>query len=98
MVAIDGKSLSCAFEAGARATPLHLVTAWAADQRLVLAQRRAPGRSETTAALEVVAMLDLLGATVNPQAMRYSLLLCPLACALGALLLWRGSRAIRRTP
>jgi hypothetical protein len=56
VVAIDGKSLSGAFEAGARATPLHLVTAWAADQRLVLAQRRAPGRSETTAALEVVAM------------------------------------------
>jgi MFS family permease len=39
---------------------------------------------------------DLLGATVNPQAMRYALLVCPLACAFGALLLWRGSRAIRR--
>ena len=28
VIAIDGKSLSGAFEAGARATPLHLVTAW----------------------------------------------------------------------
>ena len=65
VVAIDGKSLAGACEAGARATPLHLVTAWAADQRLVLAQRRAPGRSEVTAALEVVGMLDLLGATVT---------------------------------
>jgi predicted transposase YbfD/YdcC len=72
VVAIDGKSLSGAFEAGARATPLHLVTAWAADQRLVLAQRRAPGRSETTAALEVVAMLDLLGATVTADALHGS--------------------------
>ena len=28
VIAIDGKSLSGAFEAGARSTPLHLVTAW----------------------------------------------------------------------
>ena len=69
VVAIDGKSLAGACEAGARATPLHLVTAWAADQRLVLAQRRAPGRSEVTAALEVVGMLDLLGATVTADAL-----------------------------
>jgi MFS family permease len=38
---------------------------------------------------------DLLGAARNPQVMRYALLVCPVACALGALLLWRGSRAIR---
>jgi MFS family permease len=38
---------------------------------------------------------DLLGATRNPQVMRYALLICPIACGLGALLLWRGSRAIR---
>jgi hypothetical protein len=31
-VAVDGKSLAGAFESGARATPLHLVTAWATDQ------------------------------------------------------------------
>ena len=69
VVAIDGKSLAGAFEAGAQATPFHLVTAWSADQRLVLAQRCAPGRSETTAALEVIAMLDLLGATVTADAL-----------------------------
>lgn len=72
VVAIDGKSLSCAFEAGGRATPLHLVTAWAADSRLVLAQRRAQGRSETTAAREVVALLDLTGATVTADALHGS--------------------------
>lgn len=37
---------------------------------------------------------DALGAGTNPQMMRYSLLLCPLASVLAALLLWRGSRRL----
>ena len=69
VVALDGKSLACAAEAGARCTPVHLVTAWAAEQRLVLAVRRAPGRSETQAALDLVATLDLLGAVVTADAL-----------------------------
>ena len=36
---------------------------------------------------------DVLGVATNPDQMRYSLLVCPAACALGALLLWMGSRA-----
>jgi hypothetical protein len=36
---------------------------------------------------------DVLGVTGNPQQMRFSLLVCPIACALGALLLWLGGRA-----
>jgi MFS family permease len=39
---------------------------------------------------------DILGVAADPQQMRYSLLICPLACALGALLLWMGSRVRRR--
>jgi MFS family permease len=39
---------------------------------------------------------DWLGAAANPVLMRYSLLLCPLACLLAALVLWRGSRAMER--
>jgi MFS family permease len=39
---------------------------------------------------------DVLGVSTNPEQMRYSLLVCPIACALGALLLWMGSR-VRRT-
>jgi hypothetical protein len=35
---------------------------------------------------------DSLGATANPSMMRYGLLLCPVASALAALLLWLGSR------
>jgi MFS family permease len=36
---------------------------------------------------------DILGVTKDPQQMRYSLLVCPIACALGAVMLWMGSRA-----
>ena len=36
---------------------------------------------------------DLLGVTADPGQMRLSLLVCPAACALAALLLWLGSRA-----
>jgi MFS family permease len=36
---------------------------------------------------------DALGVAADPGAMRYSLLVCPAACAAGALLLWLGSRA-----
>jgi MFS family permease len=38
---------------------------------------------------------DVLGVAKNPDQMRISLLACPIACALGALLLWMGSRAKR---
>lgn len=36
---------------------------------------------------------DGLGVATDPGQMRYALLVCPAACALGALLLWLGSRA-----
>ena len=36
---------------------------------------------------------DVLGVTAAPEAMRLSLLVCPAACALAALLLWLGARA-----
>jgi MFS family permease len=37
---------------------------------------------------------DLLGVSSNPGMMRYALLVCPIACALSAWLLWKGSRAL----
>jgi MFS family permease len=37
---------------------------------------------------------DLLGVSSNPGLMRYSLLVCPIACVLSAVMLWRGSRAL----
>jgi MFS family permease len=38
---------------------------------------------------------DLLGVSRNPAMMRYSLVICPVACALSAWLLWSGSRALQ---
>jgi predicted transposase YbfD/YdcC len=72
VVALDGKSLCGAFEAGARATPLHLVSAWAADGRLVLGQRLAEGRAEVQAALELVGLLRLEGTIVTADALHCS--------------------------
>jgi MFS family permease len=39
---------------------------------------------------------DLLNVTTNPGQMRYSLLICPAACFLGAIFLWLGSRTRTR--
>lgn len=38
---------------------------------------------------------DVLGVTTSPGMMRYSLLVCPIACALSAYMLWAGSRALK---
>jgi MFS family permease len=39
---------------------------------------------------------DWLGASAAPLQMRYSLLVCPAACALAALMLWLGSRSLEK--
>ena len=69
VVAIDGKALRGAFERGQRTTPLHLVNVWAAEQRLALAQRLAPGRNEVAGALEIIELLSLGGCTVTADAL-----------------------------
>jgi len=69
VVAIDGKAVRGAFARGARTTPLHLVNVWAAEQRLALAQRKAPGRNEVAGALEVVKLLSLRGCIVTVDAL-----------------------------
>lgn len=72
IIAIDGKSLRGAVDTARRTMPLHLVTAWAADHRLVLSQCRAPNRSEVTAAREIIALLDLTGCIVTADALHAS--------------------------
>jgi len=69
VVAIDGKAIRGAFAKGAKATPLHLVNVWAAEQRLALAQRLAPGRNEVAGALEIVKLLSLKGCIVTVDAL-----------------------------
>ncbi len=69
VVAIDGKALRGAYERGRKATPLHLVNVWAAEARLVIGQRLAPGRNEALGAQQALALLRLDGCIVTADAL-----------------------------
>jgi predicted transposase YbfD/YdcC len=69
VVSIDGKALRGAYERGKSATPLHMVNVFAAEARMVLAARQAPGRNEAKGALEVLGMLALEGCLVTADAL-----------------------------
>ena len=69
VVAVDGKLLKGAVDAARTKTPLMLVTAWAAEQRLVLGQREAEGGAEADAAREIIALLDLAGTVLTGDAL-----------------------------
>jgi predicted transposase YbfD/YdcC len=69
VVAVDGKALRGAYERGKAATPMHLVGAFAAEARLALASRKAPGRNEVEGALEVLRMVSLDGCIVTADAL-----------------------------
>ena len=69
VVAIDGKALRGAYERGRKTTPLHLVNVWAAETRLVIGQRLAPGRNEALGARQALALLRLEGCIVTADAL-----------------------------
>jgi predicted transposase YbfD/YdcC len=70
LVAIDGKTLRHSFDTAAGKGALHLVSAWAGQNHLVLGQRAVDGKSnEITAVPELLALLDLTGAVVTLDAM-----------------------------
>ena len=69
VVAIDGKALRGAYERGRKSTPLHLVNVWAAEARLVIGQRLAPGRNEVLGAQQALALLNLQGCIVTADAL-----------------------------
>jgi predicted transposase YbfD/YdcC len=69
VVAIDGKALRGAYERGRKAVPLHMVNVWAAQARLVIGQRLAPGRNEVLGAQQALALLDLTGCIVTADAL-----------------------------
>jgi predicted transposase YbfD/YdcC len=72
VVAIDGKALRGAYERGKAATPLHMVNVFAAEARMALASRKAPGRNEAQGALELLGMLSLEGCIVTGDALHCS--------------------------
>lgn len=69
VVAIDGKALRGAYERGKSSTPLHMVNVFAAEARMALASRKAPGRNEVQGALEILRMLSLEGCIVTGDAL-----------------------------
>ena len=72
VLAIDGKTLRRSYDRAEAQSPLHLVNAWAAKQRLVLGQLAVDGKSnEITAVPKLLEMLALLGMVVTADAMHY---------------------------
>jgi predicted transposase YbfD/YdcC len=72
VVALDGKALRGAYERGKASTPLHMVNVFAAEARMALAARKAPGRNEAQGALELLGMLALEGCIVTSDALHCS--------------------------
>lgn len=70
VVAIDGKTLRRSFDRGRAQGPLHLVSAWASEQGLVLGQRAVDGKSnEITAIPALLQTLALKNNIVTLDAM-----------------------------
>jgi predicted transposase YbfD/YdcC len=70
VVAIDGKTLRRSFDRGRAHGPLHLVSAWASEQGLVLGQREVDGKSnEITAIPALLETLSLTNSIVTLDAM-----------------------------
>jgi predicted transposase YbfD/YdcC len=70
VVAIDGKTARRSFDRQGQRPPLHLISAWACEQRLVLGQQRVDdGANEIVALPELLALLALDGCIVTADAM-----------------------------
>lgn len=70
VVAIDGKTLRRSFDRAAGKSPLHMLHAWSADQRLLLGQLAVDGKSnEITAVPKLLELLSLKGCIVTADAL-----------------------------
>jgi predicted transposase YbfD/YdcC len=70
VLALDGKTLRHSFDTETGQAPLHLVTAWATENRLVLAQQPVAAKSnEITAFPVLLGLLDLQDSIVTIDAM-----------------------------
>src|SRR5271169_3766661 len=70
VVAIDGKVLRRSFDRASGKSPLHMVSAWGCEQRLVLAQIATDAKSnEITAVPKLLEMLSLKGTIVTTDAL-----------------------------
>ena len=70
VLAIDGKTLRRSFDTAAGQSPLHVVTAFGCERRLVLAQAAVRSKeNEILAARDVLNMLDIKGMLVTADAL-----------------------------
>ncbi len=70
IIPIDGKNLRGSYDRNQEKSALHLVTAWASEQRLVLGQVKVEDHSnEITAIPALLELLDLNGAIITLDAM-----------------------------
>ena len=70
VVAVDGKTLRRSFDTGSGKAAIHVVSAWACGQKLVLGHRKVNDKSnEITAIPKLLALLTLKGAVVTIDAM-----------------------------
>jgi predicted transposase YbfD/YdcC len=70
LIALDGKTLRSSYERGGKQGMIHMVSAWATQNRMVLGQRKVNEKSnEITAIPELLNVLDLSGAVVSIDAM-----------------------------
>jgi predicted transposase YbfD/YdcC len=77
VIAVDGKTLRGSFDRASGQSPLHMVHAWAADQRLLLGQIATDAKSnEITAVPKLLAMLALKGCIVTADAMSCQRAIC----------------------
>ncbi len=70
VIAIDGKTVRRSYDQGDNKGAIHMVSAWASQNRLVLGQRKVDEKSnEITAIPELLRVLDLYGCIVTIDAM-----------------------------
>jgi predicted transposase YbfD/YdcC len=70
VISIDGKTLRHSFDTAAGQAPIHVISAWAGQNRLVLGQMKVADKSnEITAIPALLSLLDLRGGTVTLDAM-----------------------------
>jgi predicted transposase YbfD/YdcC len=69
VVALDGKALRRGYERGKSHMPPVMVTAWAAQTRMALANVLAPDNNEVAGALQLLELLQLKGCVVTADAL-----------------------------
>ena len=69
VVAIDGKALRRGYEHSGSHMPPVMVTAWAAQTRMALANVLAPDNNEAAGAMQLIELLQLKGCVVTADAL-----------------------------